>query len=393
MAKLNDHADDAAFLRGGGETGSLIANYDWALTPLGPLSAWRPSLKNMTAVFLRSSAPIALLWGKDSVTIYNDAYAVLLGERHPRTLGSKARETSPLADLTDLAIEIGMAGGARTFRDFELTFFRSGRPEPVRLNIDVSPVPDENGLTAGVLIIGVETSKRMLIKRKTPLELERLRRLFKEAPGFMCLLSGPQHVVEFVNDAHKRLFGDRHAVGKPFREAFPDIADQGFPYIDRVRASGERFIARAAPVLVSRRTGWAQEEHLLDFVLEPVTGDDGKAIGVFVEGFDVTEQIRAQAAAEESSRRLSAAMAVARLGAFELDQETGTATLNDRAREIYGFGPNERLTIADLTRRIAPAISRASRRKPRPSTPAGAGCTNSNGESTCLMAPSTTSPV
>jgi PAS domain S-box-containing protein len=142
-------------------------------------------------------------------------------------------------------------------------------------------------------------------------------------------------------------------VGKPIREAFADIADQGFPdIVDRVWSTGERFIARAGRALLPRPSDGTWEEHFLDFVLEPITGEGGEVIGIFVEGFDVTDQVRAQAEVAESSQRLSAALAVARLGAFELDQLTGQATLDARAREIYGFGPDEKLMIADLTRRI-----------------------------------------
>jgi two-component sensor histidine kinase/PAS domain-containing protein len=352
MAKPDDQTDNLAFLRGGGATAALIAEFDWASTPLGSLNAWPQSLKNTTALMLRSSVPMALLWGEDGVTIYNDAYSRLLGKAGVRTLGSKARETSPVADLSERAIRTGLAGDTLAVRDLEITIERSGKRQQAWVDIDCSPVLDDAGQPAGVLSIVVETTPRVLAERRAELEIERLRRMFEQAPGFICLLSGPEHIFEFVNDAHKQLFGDRGAVGRPFREIFANITS-GLPdVLEQVWRTRERFIARAAPVALVREAGAPPEERYLDFVLEPLTGDDGEMIAVFVEGFDVTEQVRANAAAEESARRLSAAIAVARLGAFELDQETGLATLDERAREIYGFGPDERLTIADLTRRI-----------------------------------------
>lgn len=350
MAKSDDHA--LAFLQGGGATGALIAGYDWASTPLGPLSGWPQSLKNATAIVLRSSVPMALLWGQDGVTIYNDAYSTLLGKAHPSTLGTKARETSPVPELSARAIESGLAGNNLTLRDFEVTIYRSGRPTPVWLNVDCSPAPGDDGRPAGVLSIVVETTPRVLADRKAAMEIKRLRRMFQRAPGFICLLTGPEHVFEFVNDAHKRLFGDRDAVGKPIGEVFADIADQGFPEIlQRVWTSRESYKSHASRALIPRRDG-VVEERFLDMILEPVTTEDGDVTGIFVEGFDVTEQVRAAAAVEDSNRLLTAAVAVARLGIFELDQASGKATLNERAREIYGFAPDGELTIADLTRRI-----------------------------------------
>ncbi|CAN7239796.1 PAS domain-containing protein [Phenylobacterium sp. LjRoot219] len=353
MAKSDEFASEAAFLRGGGAAGALIAAYDWASTPLGPLAAWPQSLKVATAIVLHSPAPMALLWGEDGVTLYNDAYAALLGQGHPRTLGSKARETSAVADLSDRAIRAGLAGQSVTLHDLPVTLNRAGRPEQFWLNIDCSPVTDDAGVPVGVLTIVVETTSRVLAERKAALEIERLRSIFQQAPGFICLLSGPDHVFEFVNDAHKRLFGDRDAVGRPIREAFADIADQGFPEIlDQVWATEQRYIARASRGMISTWTGGPRTERFLDLVLEPVTGPSGEIVGIFLEGFDVTENVRAQTAIAESNRRLTAAIAVARLGAFEMVQETGAATLDARAREIYGFEADEPLTIADLTQRI-----------------------------------------
>src|SRR3954451_4717896 len=112
MVMLDIEADEAAFLRGGGATGALIAKYDWASTPLGPLSAWPHSLKNATALILQASVPMTILWGADGVTLYNDPYSVLLGPGHPAILGSKARESSPVVELADRAIRTGLAGRA-----------------------------------------------------------------------------------------------------------------------------------------------------------------------------------------------------------------------------------------------------------------------------------------
>ena len=72
-----------------------IAVFDWAATPLGVRASWPASLKLIVDVILDSGFPMAVRWGPDLVTIYNDAYAPVLGERHPRALGRPAREVWP----------------------------------------------------------------------------------------------------------------------------------------------------------------------------------------------------------------------------------------------------------------------------------------------------------
>ncbi len=68
-----------AFLSGGGELGQLIAAFDWAATSIGAISAWPQSLKTSVSLMLRSQVPIVILWGKDGVMIYNDAYSLFAG--------------------------------------------------------------------------------------------------------------------------------------------------------------------------------------------------------------------------------------------------------------------------------------------------------------------------
>lgn len=354
MAEPKKPDVDPAFLRGGeGSLGALIAKYDWSTTSIGPLRAWPRYVRNATGTLLRSAVPMALFWGEDGVTIYNDAYSLLLGRQHPGALGSSVRETSPFAGLDEQALKAVLAGKNLALRDVELSVNRSGEPKQVWVNIDCSPVLDDRDRPAGVLAVVVEATARMLAERKAAMELDRLRRIFQQSPAFIALLRGPDHVYEFVNDAHKRLFGDRNLIGKSIREAFADVADQGFPQlIDKVWATKEGYVARGARALLPKEVGGQREEHFLDYLLQPVTGDNGEVVAIFLEGFDVTDHVHSQAAVEESNRLLTAATAVARLGVFEVDQQTGAATLNARAREIYGFGPHDKVTIADMTARI-----------------------------------------
>ena len=84
-----------SFPAGGGEVADLIRKFDWTSTGLGPLSAWPQSLITVTETLLGSPVPIVLLWGPDGIMIYNDAYSVFAGGRHPEILGSKVLQGWP----------------------------------------------------------------------------------------------------------------------------------------------------------------------------------------------------------------------------------------------------------------------------------------------------------
>ena len=75
--------------------GALMRLRDWSDTGLGPISGWPQSLKTTVGILLRSPVPIVLLWGPDGIMIYNDAYSVFAGGRHPLLFGSKVREGWP----------------------------------------------------------------------------------------------------------------------------------------------------------------------------------------------------------------------------------------------------------------------------------------------------------
>jgi PAS domain S-box-containing protein len=353
MAALVAPAVDLSFLRGGGATAALIAQFDWATTGVGPVAAWPQCLKDATSLLLQSPIPIVLFWGGDGTMIYNDAYARLIGHRHPQALGARASQVWPAhVDLTRQILDAGFGGRALSLHNRELEVNRAGRKERAWFDFDCSPVRDEHGEPAGVLVISVETTQRILAERKAAHQLERQRTMFEQAPGAICLLSGPELTVEFTNAAHRRLFGVHDAEGRPYMDAFAEIAALGTPEtIFEVYRTGRRHLARSEPITIPR-PGREPEVRLLDLVLEPVLDEDGRVRGVFLEGFDVTDRVQALRTAEESNRRLGAALAVARLGTFEWESETDTMTLDARAREIFGFRPDERVTRADVDDRI-----------------------------------------
>ena len=146
----------------------LIRAFDWSGTPLGPLALWPQSLRTATSMLIASPVPIVMLWGTDGVMLYNDAYSIFAGGRHPHLLGSKVLEGWPeVADFNANVMRVGLAGGTLAYRDAELTLYRHGRPESVWMNLDYSPVYDESGRPAGVVAIVVETTDRVLAERRT----------------------------------------------------------------------------------------------------------------------------------------------------------------------------------------------------------------------------------
>jgi two-component sensor histidine kinase len=133
--------------------------------------------------------------------------------------------------------------------------------------------------------------------RETMQAFHRLQRLFERAPGIMAVLHGPTHVFELANIAYVRLVGPRDLLGKPIREALPEVEGQGFfELLDRVYTTGELFVGQGMGVKLRRTDDGPLQLRYVDFLYQPMVEDDGVISGIFVEGQDVTERVLAQAA-------------------------------------------------------------------------------------------------
>jgi hypothetical protein len=284
------------FLASSGELGGLIAEFDWSATSLGPIDNWSHVLKTTVGLILQSPVPIVTLWGKDGVMIYNDAYARFAGNKHPHILGANVLDAWPeAADWNrNVMATVLDGGGTLAYQDQELTLDRHGRAEPAWMNLDYSPVLNDDGSRAGVIAIVVETTAKVRAEQRLSGERERFRKLFDVAPGFAALVEGPEHRFAMANRAYLELVG-RDVVGKTVAEALPEVTDQGFvDLLDKVAASRETYVGRAVSVRLARNSA-KNDERFVDFVYQPVIDDDDEVTGVFVQGYDVTEHKRSEA--------------------------------------------------------------------------------------------------
>jgi PAS domain S-box-containing protein len=294
------------FLPNNSALARLIREFDWAGTSLGPIESWPQSLRTVVALIINSQVPMVVLWGERGYMIYNDAYSQFAAGRHPQLLGSEVRAGWPeVADFNDHIMKVGLSGGTLAYRDQELILHRSGKPEPVWMNLDYSPLIDETGEAAGVIAIVVETTERVLADRRNETQNRRLAEMFEQGPSFMALLEGPEHRFEFANASYLRLIGGRELIGKTVAEALPDAASQGYVNkLNEVFASGRSFSSAGSRYAMEAVPGGAIDERYIDFIYQPLKDTTGQVTGIFVEGVDVTERKRAEAALHQLNETL-----------------------------------------------------------------------------------------
>ena len=135
--------------------------------------------------------------------------------------------------------------------------------------------------------------RQKLLLRAVEAERTTLADVFQHAPSFMCVLRGPDHIFERANDRYLDLLARQDIIGKPVREAIPELEGQGFfEILDRVYGTGEPFIGSAMRVTLLR--GEQLEEKILEFVYQPMRNLTGEVAGILVHGIDLTERANAE---------------------------------------------------------------------------------------------------
>jgi signal transduction histidine kinase len=280
--------------------------FDWSATPLAPVSTWSQSLRTLVSAVMASRHPMFLWWGPELVQIFNDGYLPSFGTsgRDLNALGAKGREHwAEIWDVIGPQIDQVMTTGEATWHEDHLVpIERNGRVEDVYWTYGYSPVRDDDGSIAGVLVVVQETTARInavaaLERARAEAESGRVRlnELFRQAPAFIAVLRGPEFVFELANESYYQLIGHREIIGKPLLEALPELRGQGFDeLLATVMRTGKPYEGRELHAELQRIPGAAPQHAYVDFVYAPIVEKDGTVSGVFVHGVDVTEKLQSR---------------------------------------------------------------------------------------------------
>lgn len=205
--------DLKAFLAGG-ETGAYIRARDWSSTPLGPIQQWPQSLRSALGIALRSAGASAVYWGPDHRFLYNDAWAALLGERHPWAMGRPAAETleENWPQLRGQFERVMREGEPVNMFDAKLVRTCRGAARDSYWTYSLLPVAGEDGTIGGILAQVRESTNYLLRARRDALMMRLADRI--------RLLPTPKEVL----DAALELLAEEVDVARLCYAEFDDAA-------------------------------------------------------------------------------------------------------------------------------------------------------------------------
>ncbi|KAL8921096.1 MAG: hypothetical protein Q9172_004189 [Xanthocarpia lactea] len=144
---------------------------DWAATKLGPIQGWSTELRSMCNLIMASPHPAAMYWGEDLVAIYNEAYILLAGQKHPSLMGQSYRTAwaeiwLDVKDVFASAVSTGQA----TMKDDDCLFIqRSGAPgylEETYFSWSIIPLVGSDGSVVGLYNPAFEKTRRKVAERR-----------------------------------------------------------------------------------------------------------------------------------------------------------------------------------------------------------------------------------
>lgn len=325
------------FLAKGGEMGALTRAKDWSKTPIGSPDTWPQSLRTTLGLLLNSKFPMFLFWGPELICFYNDAYRPSLGNdgKHPSILGQKGEESWPEIwhFIKPLIDQVLTEGEATWHEDQLLPIYRNGKMEDVYWTFSYSPVNNESGKPAGVLVICNETTEKVKINKKLEDSNTRYINNILQTPSAMCIFRGPEFVVEIANNPMLELWGRKsdEVLNKPVFEALPEAKGQGLEMmLGNVFETGEKFEAHERLVKLSRNG--KIEDIFINFVYEALKEPDGTISGIVAVANDVTAQVVARYAVEDSEKRFRNTVKQVPLGILILK---GSDLVVEMANPIY----------------------------------------------------------
>ncbi|CAG8455986.1 7389_t:CDS:10 [Funneliformis mosseae] len=193
----------------------LVASHDWSSTPLGPMETWDSTLKSTVNLCLHSVFPIAIYYGPEFVSIYNQSNVIIklthlvkfselinfiisflnipipysvetdikneTSSRLVLALGKPFKEVWPETHHTTEPIfnEVMATRKGRFENDMLFVTDRDGYVEETYASFTLSPIFKEDGSMGGILNASQETTQRVLANRR----LKALTELGNKTPG------------------------------------------------------------------------------------------------------------------------------------------------------------------------------------------------------------------
>ena len=304
----------------------LLDRLDWAATPLGPRSRWPALLRSTADLVVQSPVAMVLMWGPAHVMIYNDRYAEVAGQKHPRAFGGTVAQVWPeIWEWNREILEKGFRGEVQQAQGHKFVLERSGRPEDVWMDLYYTPVRDDEGRVQGVLCTVIDITARVVSEARL--------HIAQRAGGIGTFEWDESSDRIEVSDEYRTLWGlgpevpitvelllglvhpeDRPLTGAARPQPLDSLGYSEYR-IKRPDTGETRWLARRGEIVSGDATG------------------PRRFVGV---AFDITDRKRIETDLREANDRLHSLLNQAAVGIYQTDLDGFIIQVNDLFCEMTG---------------------------------------------------------
>ncbi|KAH8813261.1 hypothetical protein F5884DRAFT_671834 [Xylogone sp. PMI_703] len=141
---------------------------DWGATPLGPIADWNYDLRAVYNLIMRSPHPAAMYWGDELTVIYNEAYILIAGHKHPELMGQPYTEAwgEIWSSSEDSFVRAKQFGQATMKDDDHLFINRNGFLEEAYFSWSLIPLIGKDGNVIGLYNPAFEKTRTKIAERR-----------------------------------------------------------------------------------------------------------------------------------------------------------------------------------------------------------------------------------
>ena len=303
---------------------------DWSRSPLGHPSEWPQSLRSVVALMLGSKFPMFVAWGPELGFLYNDAYALILGAKHPQAMGGRFEDIwqEIWLDVGPLA-EKALRGEATWIEDLPLVMNRKGYDEQTWFTFSYSPVRGDDGRIAGMFCAVAETTDKVVAQRVVADENRTLEQRVAEALAekkvYADIVEGTDAFIQMADpafnflainkasvDEFERIFGVRPRVGDNMLDLLADKPEHRLA----VQQVWSRALAGEVFTEIAAFGDPALDRRYYEMKYNSLRDEHGRVTAAYQFVYDVTGRIRDQErlkSAEDALRQSQKMEAVGQL--------------------------------------------------------------------------------
>lgn len=331
--------------------GELIRSHDWSATPLGKPESWPLSLKTAVNLILRANQPMFIGWGPRYISLYNDAYIPILGNKHPGALGqSMADVWCEIWDELRPLNEAVMRGESLSFENKPFQLAGRETPGPHYFSFTYTPLLDDDGQVGGIFCAAIETTSTMTLADNA-----------RAASAAQQALAESEERLRLATDAAEIAFWDVNVldgslIWQPrLRTMFGITTDEALTLDDffaGLHPDDRETVARAFAAACD-----PQRRELYNIEYRTVGRDDGRVRWIAAKGrglFDAAGRcVRANGTAMDITSRkitelaLEMALEASGTGTFHWDIQDNRLTWDDALDRLFGLRPGEAVRNLD----------------------------------------------